>query len=307
MTRHSKKFRLKAINEILSQEIIVKYHPDFEQPNLLNRRFPDRRAYQKECKRILTIIPPNVELHMRPTYAKPLLSADQEKYLFIRFNYLKHLANQTKQQINPEAIDLKLDWQRTKKIKNLLKSASLIHNHLTLANLRLTSIIIKRFYNSGMPVEDICSYTYHNIWHAVIHFDIARGNKFSTYATWVCHKNLYRIFDNDKKHKERYQTWDSLPEQGEYQDFTEIDKVIDNPFLKNSEMILEKIASLSEANHRRMAVIKQRFGIGGPPMILAEIGKNMKVCKERIRQLEIEGLNLLRQELGVPVQVLRRA
>ncbi len=53
---------------------------------------------------------------------------------------------------------------------------------------------------------------------------------------------------------------------------------------------------------RRGCVIRQRFGLGGPPRTLQEVGDGMHLSRERVRQLETDGLQELRRMMPAEVQ-----
>ena len=57
-------------------------------------------------------------------------------------------------------------------------------------NLRLVVSVAKKFVNRGVPLEDLIQEGSISLMNAIKHFDIERGYKFSTYATWAIKRNL---------------------------------------------------------------------------------------------------------------------
>jgi RNA polymerase primary sigma factor len=56
---------------------------------------------------------------------------------------------------------------------------------------------------------------------------------------------------------------------------------------------------ISDLSKKEAAILKMRFGLeGGEPMTLREIGDKLKLSRERIRQLEAQSLNKLRQNVS---------
>ena len=59
--------------------------------------------------------------------------------------------------------------------------------------------------------------------------------------------------------------------------------------------------SLKDMNQRDSLVLEMRFGLNGQqPHTLKEIGKRLGITRERVRQIEIESLTQLGDELKAP-------
>ena len=127
---------------------------------------------------------------------------------------------------------------------------------------------------------------------AIEKFDFARGNKFSTYASWAIMKNFARTIPGEFKHRDRYRT-----SQDEL--FAATPEYRGNPMFEEGaqqtrEAQVEKI--LRRLDEREQKIIMGRFGLerGHEPQTLKEVGASLGVTKERIRQIEARALSKLR-------------
>jgi RNA polymerase primary sigma factor/RNA polymerase sigma factor len=127
---------------------------------------------------------------------------------------------------------------------------------------------------------------------AIEKFDFARGNKFSTYASWAIMKNFARTIPGEFKHRDRFRT-----SQDEL--FAATQEHRGNPLVEESaqtqrEAHVERM--LRRLDDREQKIIIGRFGLerGQEPQTLKEVGASLGVTKERIRQIEARALNKLR-------------
>ena len=122
----------------------------------------------------------------------PFLSREQEAHLFRKMNYLKWRANQLREQLNPDWPDLAdLD-----EIERLQCEALAVKNRIVEMNLRLVVSIAKTRVRADSELSECVSDGNLALIQAVDAFDFARGNRFSTYATWAIRNVLAR---NDQR------------------------------------------------------------------------------------------------------------
>jgi RNA polymerase primary sigma factor/RNA polymerase sigma factor len=204
-------------------------------------------------------------------------------------NFLKHKASRLRDE---------LDLARPKsslmdRIEALYDRAVSTKNEIIRANLRLVVSIAKRHVGVMENFFELVSDGNMSLIRAVEKFDFARGNKFSTYASWAIMKNFARTIPDEHRYRDRYRTSHS-----EMFTTTEDDRTDqyeqESAQLQRESQVSKILASLDDREQR---IIIRRFGLirGQEPLTLKEVGAEMGVTKERIRQIEARALNKLRK------------
>ena len=128
---------------------------------------------------------------------------------------------------------------------------------------------------------------------AVEKFDYSRGNKFSTYASWAIMKNFARSIPDEKHHRERYITG--------HEDLFETKaetRTDEGEIMAQVEQARNRISHLlADLDPRTRDVIRMRNGLdGSSEMTLEQIGQHFGITKERVRQINVRGMKLLREK-----------
>ncbi|MEL6104976.1 MAG: sigma-70 family RNA polymerase sigma factor [Planctomycetota bacterium] len=234
-------------------------------------------------------VPSDLPSYLASLYDVPLLTREQEYHLFRKMNYLKHKANRLRDSLGVDASGKSATMNE---IESLYERAVKVKNRIVQSNLRLVVSIAKRHIGGTDDFFSLVSDGNMSLIRAVEKFDYSRGNKFSTYASWAIMKNFARTIPNEFKHRDRFRTTTEelfLARQDERLD----------PYIKESEhrsrkRELSKI--LNRLDEREQKIISARFGLerGREPLTLKEVGAEMGVTKERVRQLEARALAKLR-------------
>ena len=288
------------------------YNPEFDDPSREEEYLgetPEPAAAPRKVR-----VPSELPSYLAALYEVPLLSREQEFHLFRKMNYLKHHASRLREQLQEETPagreggprwqpDPNRDGQsrgesRSRaelldRIESLYEQAVRVKNQIVQCNLRLVVSIAKRHVSANEDFFNLISDGNMSLIRAVEKFDYSRGNKFSTYASWAIMKNFARSIPSEFKHRDRFRTTTEelfLSRQDE-----RLDPYVEETVQRRRQRELSKI--LNRLDEREQKIIAARFGLarGSEPLTLKEVGEEMGVTKERIRQLEARALGKLRE------------
>ena len=276
---------------LLDQPMDYIYNESFDDPSKAAKiagPMPDAEDY--EAKRNALKVPKDAPPELASLYNLPLLSKEQEQHLFRKMNFLKHRVGQLRLKINPT----KARTQDFKEIEALPKKNRplAIKDHLISCNMRLVVAIAKRHAAQSDNFFELLSDGNMSLIRAVEKFDYSRGNKFSTYASWAIMKNFARSIPEEKRRRERYVT-------GSEDAFTA------TPDMRTDEQ--EIVSSVEQTKHRvnrlleyleprEQQIVRMRAGLDSysEGMTLEEIGQQLGITKERVRQLNVRIMTKLR-------------
>jgi len=216
----------------------------------------------------------------------PLLGKDEEPELFRRYNYLKFRLGKLWDTLRPS----ELTSARLEEMRWLRNEASELRNRILGANLRL---VIRMAYKHVGPlanVNELISDGNISLMQAVEKFDYARGFRFSTYASWAILKNFAKTIPEENYRGEKFVTG-----QGEL-----LEAVPESTEAAREEEYASSVRSainrvLAKLSDREQQIVKCRFGIGDEDaQTLGEVGKEMKVTRERVRQIEARAIEKMR-------------
>jgi len=234
-------------------------------------------------------IPSGLPPYLASLYEVPLLTSEQEKHLFRKMNYLKYKASALRDQLDLNHPRRVLMDQ----IERLCDAAVATKNHLVRANLRLVVSIAKRHVGPADDFFELVSDGNLSLMRAVDKFDYSRGNKFSTYASWAIMKNFARTIPDEHRLRDRFRT--SQSEMFVATEDERTDQVEQEVFQTQREAEVMRI--LGHLDEREQQIIRYRFGLrrGEEPLTLKQVGAQLGVTKERIRQIEARALSKLRK------------
>ncbi len=283
----------RVVNEMRAKHLLKRpiqyvFNPQFDLPNadeLILGPEPPRREPDKPAR-----MPDGLPAYLRALYDVPLLTPEQERDLFRRYNYLKYKADRLRKKLDLNRVQA----GRLKEIEKLLLQANGVKNRLVRSNLRLVVSVAKKHLGGPQTLFELISDGNLSLMMAVEKFDYALGNRFSTYASWAIIRNFARSVP-----KERYQLDRFATGHEGLLDVASAMKSYDPNDLNLSELRESIDVVLTQLKPRERAILIDHYGLDddGRSMTFDQLGRSMGISKERVRQIEIQALRKLRKIL----------
>ncbi|MDA0253351.1 MAG: sigma-70 family RNA polymerase sigma factor [Planctomycetota bacterium] len=220
-------------------------------------------------------------------YQNRLLTKEEEQFYFRRMNWLKFKAATTRGRYDRRRASLR----QIELVEGFLAEAETVKAILITSNLRLVVSIAKKFVDPTWSFDELVSEGNLALMRAVEKFNFALGNRFSTYATYAIQRHFYRLSQRGRQFRKRFIADDEAlkdrPEQEPEHDYCSSEQIA----------TLKELFTgfLGELEPRERRIVVARFGFDGkPPRTFRELGSQMGVCKERIRQIQGRAMEKLR-------------
>lgn len=236
--------------------------------------------------------------HLLPEYLQtlkdtPVLNRERERRLFRRYNYLKYLAATTRAGIKPTLVSS----ERLKQIEDYLAEAETIRKTIVGANLRLVVSIASRHVTRGASFLELVSRGNFALIKAVEEFDYTTGLRFSKRASLNIAKEYAKVSGKSTQLSRKRAA--SLADI--QRDMRET-ATADFAAIERERRSLTQVIK-NDLNEREQYVILNHFGLTGSPIkkkkkTFKQIGEDLSLTKERVRQVELRALQKLRQSLS---------
>lgn len=236
--------------------------------------------------------------HLLPEYLQtlkdtPILNREQEYNLFRRYNYLKHLACVARNDLKTNGVSSKL----LKEIEDYLAEAEIIRKTIVEANLRLVVSIASRHVKSGASFLELVSRGNFALIKAVEEFDYTTGLRFSKRASLNIAKEYAKVSGKSTQLSRK-----RAASLADIQRDLRAAATADPAAIERARQSLTQVIK-NELNEREKYVILNHFGLTGSPIkkkkkTLKQIGEDLGLTKEWVRQIELRALQKLRQSLS---------
>lgn len=274
--------QLARVRDWIEREISFINSPEFGQPDFAARLQVDRPA---------SLDTPLPAAQAEPGMAfvcgfveAPLLSPEEETYLFTRMNFLRYRAEQSRQRLTLNRPDTSL----MDRIDADLAEAVEVRNRIVRSNLRLVVSMARKLSPSLDQMSELIGEATVPLIRAVELYNVGLGNRFSTYATWAIRNHMLRCLKRRQSVVDRTAAGDGLwLEQLADERSTPEDLELHSN--QQVAAVQQLLASLSD---RERLVITARFGLDGQPsgQSLQDIADRVGLSKERVRQIAIHAI-----------------
>lgn len=225
-----------------------------------------------------TSLPP----YIGDLYRTRLLTREEEKQLFRR------LAEGTSE-LNRRSQDFDGDDAR---LERLQREQAEIRNRIAEANLRLVVAIAKRFVGVGQPeFYELVAEGNVILLKAIDQFDVDYGTRFSTYVTTAIRRHLMRLCTVEQRRRQRFAS------NGDSMELS-VEERTPQPseFLYDPQLDQKVRRLLRGLDDRERLVVQARFGFDDRKRRSSyrELGEQLGVSKERVRQLHERAMQKMR-------------
>jgi RNA polymerase primary sigma factor len=265
---------------------------------------PCRGFLKADAERLATVPPADAAVPLERTDAEPprgdgltpylaslyqtrLLTKDEEQFYFRRMNWLKfRAANERGRLDRRRATARQMD-----RVDGLLTEADTVKAVLITSNLRLVVSIAKNFVDASWSFEELVSEGNVALMRAVEKFNFALGNRFSTYATYAVQRHFFRLSQRGRRLRSRFVSDDAALAARAAEP-----PAVMQPSTAQIDSLKSLFAGfLEELEPRERRIVVARFGFDGKaPRTFRELGAQMGVCKERIRQIQGRAMEKLK-------------
>jgi len=206
-----------------------------------------------------------------------------------------------------------------------------IHNELLVGNLRFVITVAKQYQNQGLDLSDLIAEGNLGLIKAIKNFDWTKNLRFISYAVWWVKQSILQSLNDNSRTirlpvnvvQDLYKEKKEIEKSGRELDFkfsklpsivnldrninddgdTLVDVIVNenadmpDQVFNNKDILKTKLLSLlSVLDEREKFIVCDYFGLSGSCRTLEDIGDELNLTKERVRQIKQTALRKLRNE-----------
>jgi RNA polymerase sigma factor (sigma-70 family) len=278
----------KRVEELLAGNYAYMDSPLFAQKNIEKELF----TFDEEPKLPLTswYQPTREDLEGQHVTTPQLMTAAEEKLMFLRFNFAKRKLTLLQKKVashglTPELAEKIIEWHRR---------FEHFREYLVRTNLALVLAMAKRVRLGDVDFAEVVSEGNMALLRAVDKFNVERGFKFSTYACRAILKAFSRTAMKASRHRTKFPVeFEPDLEKSDWADKRR-DQVEEDCIDELKAIVDRNLADLSSVEE---TVIRRRFNwdqADDASLTLEDVGKIIGVTKERVRQIQNKALAKIR-------------
>ena len=286
------------LQRILEQPMDYIDSPDFREPDAEFRIYDDAPDIQKPdvawYRPLMDDLTPSSHRHSTTKHSGTvLLTADEERVLFLQYNYARHRVSELQKEVGPSGPT----DEQSQEILRWYRTARGYREQIAETNLALVLAMAKRTRMSEVDFADLVSEGNMALLRSVDKFDCGRGFKFSTYACRAILKAFSRQGMKLSKYRQRFPTdFDPAMEKSDH--LETVRRTHEEECAEEvKHIVLNNDADLTPVEQ---TVIHHRFGLemsnkkASEPLTLEQVGQIVGVTKERVRQIQNKALEKIR-------------
>jgi len=277
------------VDRILAEDYAYMDSPLFRQRNIEHQLF--ELEPEPELPPTAWYQPTAQDLEQEMANSPKLMKADEERMMFLRYNYAKRKLGALKKRVEKEGLTRDLAEQ----IVNWHRRFEHFREYLVRTNLALVLAMAKRTRLGQVDFAEIVSEGNMALLRAVDKFSVDRGFKFSTYACRAILKAFSRTALKTSRHRTRFPVeFEPDLEKSDWVDRRR--ETIEEECIDELKNIVDR--NLADLTNVEQTVIRRRFNWQEQqetPLTLEEVGRIIGVTKERVRQIQNKALAKIKQ------------